>query len=587
MTEILDFIKRNGNYFALIICFIFLITAFFSVQGKFWEGMKFSGSSLTSDEVSHIPAGLYYLKTHQYFINTEHPYLIKDISAIPLLFLNLNLPEIPEEKKYENIQWEFGRDFLFNVGNNPDLITFWSRTAIIIFNTILLFLAYYFLKKIFGIFPSLIAIFFFAFSPNVIAHSSLVVMDVPLSFLTLLSVLTFSIFLEKLIENKKYWPIFLSAAFFVTLSLLTKFQALILLVALFFGGLVFVLIKNKVLWWKYILLFVAFCSLITIFIGVTYGFHAKNMEIEGIRYQINATYPHYLPTAGKEILSRVASTNFFFKGLTEYLVGTFMITSRAAGAWQNTYFMGNVYGSEGVGFAYFPFLFFTKETLGFLIFLFLALVFAIKDKFRNFLKNPFSLVAVLFILIYGSFSLLVRLNIGIRHIFPITFLVFVLVANTISKNLSSVRFARVSLVLFLLIIVTWTLIFPYYLSYYNILGGGTNHGYQIATDSNYDWGGQDVKRLAKWVKENKIEEIYAHIFTNVPLEYYLGESYQPFDVRHETLPPKGSYLAVSTFEMQNVNYDKNLSPSKKYFQFKNNLIARVGKTIFIFKINNI
>lgn len=609
MSAKLDFVKRNGNYFALIICFIFLITAFFSVQGKFWEGMKFSGDALTSDEVSHIPAGFYYLKTHQYFINTEHPYLVKDIAAIPLLFLNLNFPEIPKEQKYENIQWEFGRDFLFNVGNDPDLITFWSRLAVIIFNTLLLFLAYYFLKKIFGTLPSLIAIFFLTFSPNVIANSSLVVLDVTLSFLCLLSILAFSLFLKELAEGKKFWtpptlrPNFLIATLFTSLALVTKFQALILLIALFLGGFFFILVKKRVLLWKYFSLFIIFSLLILIFIGITYAFHTKNMEIEGVQRQIEANYPHYLPSFGKDFLFQSASSNPFSKGLTEYLVGTFMITSRAAGAWQKTYFMGNVYGSEGAGLAYFPVLFFTKETLGFLIFLFLAIGLSIwgffkrnnfKQNILNFLKNPFNITIFSFILIYGCFSLALRLNIGLRHIFPIIFLVYLLVAKEINKwlllNISiykkQIKFSLLFLLLFAIIIGSWALAFPHYLSFYNIMGGGTKEGYKIATDSNYDWGGQDVKRLGKWVRDNKIEKIYTHIFTNVSLEYYLGKVYQPYDIRYDLPLPPGSYLAVSAFEMQNINYDKELPESKKYFQFNDDLIKRIGTSIFVFKISN-
>ncbi len=601
MSTKLDFVKRNGNYFALIICLIFLITAFFSVQGKFWEGLKFSGDALTSDEVSHIPAGFYYLKTHRYFINTEHPFLIKDIAALPLLFLNLNFPEIPDEQKYENIQWQFGSDFLFNAGNDPDPITFWSRLSVILFNTLLLFLVYCFLKKIFGTLPSLIAIFFLAFSPNVIAHSSLVVLDAPLSFLCLLSVLTFSLFLKELAEGKRGWRYFFLATFFTSLALVTKFQALFLLIAVFLGGFFYIVIKKRGLLGKYFLLFIFSLILILTFIGITYGFHAKNMEIEGIQRQIEANYPDYLPSSGKNLLFQAASSNFFCRGLTEYLVGTLMITGRAVGAFQTTYFMKAIYGSEGAGLAYFPVLFFTKESLGFLIFLFLAILLSVRNLFKNrhlkksfvnFFKNPFNVTCLSFILVYALFSLTLRLNIGLRHIFPITFLVCVLVAREISKWLPldisifkrPVKLSLIFFPVFILIIGSWALAFPHYLSFYNLIGGGTEEGYEIATDSNYDWGGQDVKRLGKWVKDNKIEKIYTHIFTNIPLKYYLGEANIPYNIKYDPLPPPDSYLAVSSFEMQNINYDEGLPESKKYFQFKDDLIKRVGPGIFVFKI---
>lgn len=602
MAKILDFLKRKENYFALTICLIFLITAFFSVHGKFWEGMKFSGSSLTSDEVSHIPAGFYYLKTGQYFINTEHPYLVKDISAIPLLFLNQKLPEISENLKYENIQWGFGRDFLFNAGNDPDLITFWARTAVILFNTLLLFLSYYFLKKVFGVLSALMAIFFLAFSPNVIAHSSLVVFDIPLAFLSLLSILTFSLFLKDLSENRKFLKNFLIATFFAALTLVTKFQGLILLPALFLGGFIYVLVNKKEgLLRKYLLLFIIFLILILIFIGITYAFHTENMGNEGIRHQIGAIYPIELPQSGKIFLIKIALFNPLLRGLIEYLLGTFLVIGRAAGAVQTTYFMGKIYGSEGAGLSYFPVLFFTKETLGFLILLFLAIGLSIKSflkekkikqNFLKFLKSPFNLTVLSFILIYGSLSFALHLQIGVRYLFPIIFLIYILVAKELSKwgptNIliykKQIKFSLLFIPFLIMIIYSWASTFPYYLSFYNSIGGGTFGGYKIATDSNYDWLGQDVKRLGKWVKDNKINKVYTHVFTNVPLKYYLGEAYQPYDIIVDPIPPSGSYIAVSAFALQHINYDQNLPESKKYFQFNDNLIGRVGSSIFIFKM---
>jgi hypothetical protein len=278
-----------------------------------------------------------------------------------------------------------------------------------------------------------------------------------------------------------------------------------------------------------------------------------------------------------------------------------MVFSRAAGAWQATYFMGAVHGSEGAGPAYFPILFITKETLGFLILFFLTIFFSIRnffrgnrfrEKFFNFLKNPFNATALFFFLIYGFSSLTLRLNIGLRHIFPITFLVYVIVAKNISNWFTfpisifkkEFKTSFFFFLIFLAILISWILTWPNFLSYYNVLAGGTLEGYKIATDSNYDWAGQDVKRFGKWVKDNKIEKIYTHIFSNVSLEYYLGKAYQPFNIRYDPIPPKGSLIAVSAFEMQNINYDKELPESKKYFQFEDNLIKRVGTTIFVFEV---
>jgi hypothetical protein len=127
--------------------------------------------------------------------------------------------------------------------------------------------------------------------------------------------------------------------------------------------------------------------------------------------------------------------------------------------------------------------------------------------------------------------------------------------------------------------------FPYYLEYYNILGGGTDNGYKVATDSNYDWGGSDVKRLAKWTRDNNVSEIYTQMFADVPLKYYLGDGQKYFNLQDEGhLPPSGSYLAVSVFEYMNNLYSWYIPPERKYTILENNLVARVGKTIFVYRI---
>ena len=64
------------------------------------------------------------------------------------------------------------------------------------------------------------------------------------------------------------------------------------------------------------------------------------------------------------------------------------------------------------------------------------------------------------------------------------------------KIFKKIKMAHIALVLLTIMLISTIISFPHYLSYYNILAGGTDNGYKIATDSNYDWG-QDIKRLGK------------------------------------------------------------------------------------------
>src|SRR5881409_3178563 len=71
------------------------------------------GKSATFDEVAHLPAGYSYLTTGRVNINPQHPPLIKEICAVPLLFMNLKMPVDRETLKRREIpltyQWGFGQ----------------------------------------------------------------------------------------------------------------------------------------------------------------------------------------------------------------------------------------------------------------------------------------------------------------------------------------------------------------------------------------------------------------------------------------------------------------------------------------------
>ena len=63
---------------------------------------------------------------------------------------------------------------------------------------------------------------------------------------------------------------------------------------------------------------------------------------------------------------------------------------------------------------------------------------------------------------------------------------------------------------------------PYFLSYFNELGGGIPNGYHYATDSNYDWG-QDLLRLQAWVNAHpEVDKIAVDYFGGGNPGYYLG-----------------------------------------------------------------
>jgi hypothetical protein len=103
-------------------------------------------------------------------------------------------------------------------------------------------------------------------------------------------------------------------------------------------------------------------------------------------------------------------------------------------------------------------------------------------------------------------------------------------------------------------------------------------------DSNYDWG-QDLKRLQKWVEENKIKEIKVDYFGGDDVGYRLGKKWQKFDPQKG--PQKG-WLAVSATFLQGGRGTpvKGFDQPTGFYLWLNKYkpYTRAGNSIFVYYI---
>ena len=75
--------NRLTNLLAVVLLAFMFLLAVFSMKDD----------AVTYDEVAHLPAGYSYLTQKDMRMNPEHPPLIKDLSALPLLFIkDINVP---------------------------------------------------------------------------------------------------------------------------------------------------------------------------------------------------------------------------------------------------------------------------------------------------------------------------------------------------------------------------------------------------------------------------------------------------------------------------------------------------------------
>lgn len=201
-------------------------------------------------------------------------------------------------------------------------------------------------------------------------------------------------------------------------------------------------------------------------------------------------------------------------------------------------------------------------------------------------KNFTTFSLLLFIVIYVFLSIRSNLNIGVRHLLPILPFLYLLVAAGIMKL--SVAWRKPLIVIAVIwMIISAAITFPFYLSYFHVLAGGTEEGWRYVVDSNYDWG-KDLKRLAIWTKENNVNRLYLDYFGGGDPRYYLGNRYESWQSAKGP-PPSGSYFAISATLRQGAfgapvaGFERKSEDSYLWLR-SIGPVARAGASIFIYQM---
>ena len=532
----------------------------------------------TFDEVAHIPAGYSYLTQGDMRLNPEHPPLMKDISAVPLLFLNLNFPtNIPEwSEQISSRQWNMGKKFLYQASNDADKIIRLARLPMILLAVLFGAVLFYWTRKNYGDKTGLLALFLFTMSPTIIAHSRYVTTDVAAAFGFFIAIVSFLAFLK----NQSWRNVFIAGAL-LGIALLFKFSTVILApIFLALAALWWFLNRDKIfpLFGKIIIIGLIALALVY----VVYIFHVWNYPNDLMIKDMSDTLSSNLGKKTMPAFVWMIGTDFL-KPMAEYLFGVVSVVQRAGGG-NASYFMGTVY-SEATPW-YFPTLYLFKESLVFHILAIIAIFFAIKNIkniSREWMKNNFAVIASLFFITFYAFqSITGNLNIGHRHILPILPFAYFLVALVIVKFNKNILTG----ILLAFMLASTLMTFPYYLSYYNVFAGGTANGYKIATDSNYDWG-QDMKRLRNWMDANNVQKIDLHYFGGGDGKYYFGDRYEDW-WSSKGQPAAGSWFAISANaregSMAKPVRGFTIKPDDTYSWLKGKeSVARAGSSIFIYK----
>lgn len=513
--------KLTPWYIALTVLFVLTVSLL-----NAWN------DSAIFDETAHIPAGYSYLTQHDMRLNPEHPPLLKALSALPLLFLPLNFDTTqPYWANDVNGQWDAGRAFLYESGNDWNQILFWSRVPIILVGIALGLFLFWWGKKWIGLTGGLIAFTLAMFDPNILGHNHYVTTDVGIA-----AFLTFSLYFFLEFLQKPTWKnVFLGGIAFGVVHLI-KFSSVLLLPIFLVALIVYPLFKKSssdISRWSSLGEYIGKgLSAFLISMGVVWVAYAGffySTPPEMLERTIDTYFPaddnRPLAQETRTVIQNLSNTTIT-RPLGEYILGVAMVFKRVAGG-NGAYFMGEV--SSTAFPTYFPTVFVLKETLPFLLLLIIAGLFSLgralfrfgtpphlirRTRVQQFIffvrENPVSWTLSGFVVLYAYLSVTGNLNIGFRHLFPILPFLYLLIAKQMTDVLNypnaSIRLlALITLPALLLFnIVTTVFAYPYYMSYFNPIAGGSMNGYHYATDSNADWG-QDLKRLNKWISEYNVQ----------------------------------------------------------------------------------
>lgn len=476
--------------------------------------------SLTFDETPYIGAAYSYLTQRDMRLSIEHPPLYKDLAGIPLLFKEWNEDAFKSDSwlKDTNNHWEFANRFLFQSGNDTIGIARLARFPLLFFFIASAVLVFRWARKRYGQKAAFLALIIFCFSPTILAHSRLVTNDVAAMWGYLVATYFFLRFLRNPRYKETIW-----FRIFLGLALITKFSTLILLPLFLILAFIFTIFNpggTKKIIAKLIL---SYIISIVVIIYPVYSFHISNYPADKQRLDTIALVAERAPWSELIIW---ASDKSFLRPLAHYGLGATMNLARIEGG-NNYYFLGEV-GNQAKA-SYFPIVYLIKEPLPWLILLFVAIAWFMRNqflslirRFRFYVQNNIEEITIFFIaIIYFVLSIIGNLNLGIRYLLPIYPFVILLVSRAVTSIQWKKPFSAILLLLVAWYVVESVFAFPNYLSYFNQSVGGSKNGHGYVTDSNTDWG-QDLIRLNHWLDENKIEKIEGDLFTSTDPKYYLA-----------------------------------------------------------------
>jgi hypothetical protein len=532
------------------------------IQLLFLVGLLLDGirdNSYINDEAARIGAGFSYLNERNMRLNPEDPPLGKDLAALPLMSLGLRAPRPLSELRPGNVgygdSFPYGVDLILNQEVKPQRILFLARLSTVLFSLALGALLFTWGAALWGPWAGNLALFFYAFSPNILAHSSFVTLDIAAGLGAMLTLWTLVRLLEA--PSRRNLAVAAGAA---ALAINLKFNLLPILpyIGIVMGVWAWRRGESPIPWAKRYAVILGACLALLLPI---YEFHFMGYPREQFFAEITAlTSEWHRPWLAPHLIA--LGSYSVLDAFVQMFIG---IAYRVVNMTSFSYLNGE--GFYGAKSYFYPQAYLLKEPLGFHLLTLIGVVAFVKATPRFWRHCPPPVAIILgWMLLYGSAPILAwDIADGLRHLMPIYPFIFLLAAGLVAQWIRAPsRFprARAAIGAGLLLWQTGSVLahHPFHLSYMNELARLTGHERKLFALSSYELGEQ-AKRLADWATEMGIDRVKVPWRFNFfaaenpagltegswfyrSYEFYLGNRFDPYyKVMPADVPAKG-WIAI-------------------------------------------
>jgi len=452
--------------------------------------------SISWDEGDHLFTGYMMWKHDDFGLNPEHPPLVKLVAALPILHMQLRVPEL-QHRQFKLEAFLDGRNFA--AWNYSKGILFRARMSASVLTLLLALLIFCTAREMFGTAAGFIALTLFVFDPNFLALGALVTTDVGVSCFIFGSVYCFYRYIKAPSIKR-----LLIAGGVTGLAFASKHTGILLLPMLLALVICESLRHDAGGKRARNIARLAGAFVVTVLIGfvVLWAFYGFRYSARPGGLSLNPPLATYLQQISKPSEARILGAVAHLHLLPEsYLYG--MADIQFVDDIYTAYFFGKIY-PHGT-WLYFPGVLLIKSTLPLLILLLATIILIATRKFRHWREVLFLTVPPA---IYLAVAMSSHMNIGVRHLLPVYAFLYVLAAGAAATLMRTNR----RWVYAIAILLLWQAfeavhVFPAYMAYANEAWGGPTNTHKYLSDSNVDWG-QQLIAVKHYLDEHKITKCW-------------------------------------------------------------------------------